>query len=614
VADVTSIPAALRKLSRFLPLRPGTKQPAIPHAVLDSGQPWTTDTDKWLQSAPGMRVGIFMGGIYVVLDADVKRAWEDDGTGTMQNVLTHDGKDNLARLLAACGLEKLPRTVVIRTQGGGTHWYFLQNPECHVQQKRIGFLDIKAAPNGYCAIGAGYEVIDDGGGEVAVLPLELARILASPPSGVLEQATWNGHREGTYGNKQTAFNNALTAIKGYIVQQGFTEDEANHAVRRINEVVEEPMDEARLEGTVLKHKDWEPGEMVTDDVYAWALQQLGLRTTDDLSYVDVGTVKRLWTTEQWKLQQQVRRATAELERLEIMTGAEAADETPLPWMLRDILPESGTGAIIGGRGSYKTTLSLILAAAVQRGTMCLGRIATQGQVVFAAGEAWEYTSRMIPKIPGCEDVMFTKGRFGLSIETAPRFCERLLDIMERPSMIVFDTLSRFHIGKENDPTDMLRVWDGADYVARELGAFVFIIAHTGHQGEQVRGASSWGQAFNTEIFTDGSVLRFNKQRGIAQPADINIMYSFSDTLIKVEEGIDLARRAQAINQNYRRICGQLEKNPDCSTEKAYEIIQSVLKCSRTEASQVLRTLEDDNLIERIPGSGRKPAQISVIST
>jgi hypothetical protein len=559
------------------------------------------------------RLGVFMAGIYVGLDADVKFGYEDDGEGNQVQAIIRDGRDDLARLMEAAGLAELPRTVKVRSQGGGTHWYYLQNPQCPVSQKGIGKLDIRANVNAYLAIGSGYELLDDGGGTVAVLPLELARVLQNTPADILEQASQNGHREGTYGNAVNAFNNGLTALKGKAVELGWTEEEANEAVKAINRVSADPIPDDQLEGTVLRFKGWVPGQVVADDAWEWARKQLGLKPDDpDIGQMDQGTVKRLWTTERWKLQQQVNRATEELERLEIMSGADAADETPIPWTLRDILPRTGTGAIIGGRGSYKTTITLLMAAAIQSGRMCLTRVPTPGNVVFAAGEAWEYTSRMISKIPGAENVTFTKGKFGLSVETAPRFCEKLMAFMhESPSLVVIDTLSRFHVGDENKPSDMLRVWDGADYIANALDTFVLIIAHTGHQGEHVRGASSWGQAFNTEIFTDGSILRFNKQRGIAQPADINLMYSFSDTRIAVDEGIDLARRARSIHDSYNRICRALEQEPACSAEKAYEIIQGVMKCGRSDASAALQTMVDEGMLLKIPGGGRRPAQITV---
>jgi AAA domain/Bifunctional DNA primase/polymerase, N-terminal len=507
VADVTSIPAALRKLSRFLPLKPGTKQPAIPHAVLDSGQPWTPDTDKWLQSAPGMRVGIFMGGIYVVLDADVKWAWEDDGTGTMQQVLTHDGKDNLAHLLAACGLEKLPRTVVIRTQGGGTHWYFLQHPECHVQQKRIGFLDIKAAPNGYCAIGAGYEVIDDGGGEVAVLPVELARILASPPSGVLEQAEWNGHREGLYGNVQTAFNNALTTLKGKAVELGWTETEANEIVIRANEISEDPIKYSQLEGTVLRDKGWQPGQRVTDDEFAWARQQTGLAPDEDDQFLDVNTVKRLWTSDRYRQFQ-------EMEALEPPAREHMADvisEPPPEWMIAGLMAP-GLYGLAGPQEAGKSLLVRDWANAVANGTNWSGyKVERRREVSYVISEGHFDLDQRFTGI-SMDDIYIFRTPVMLSIPVAVDYFIRQHDGHDT-GLVIFDIIYHMGLGDENQAKDVKLILGACRKISLALNASVIVVGHPGHRtGRRFRGSAAWRNLFDGDFFMGDGVISCEKHK------------------------------------------------------------------------------------------------------
>jgi hypothetical protein len=277
MADITAIPRALRA-SRFLMLRPGTKRPAQPNATLEHGALWDASTDTFLARGD-QRVGIFMAGRYVVLDADLKQDFEDDGSGSQVVVITRTGNDDVARLIAEAGLDGLPATVKIRTQGGGTHWYFEQNPECRVTQRRIGYLDVRAAPNAYCAIGAGYQLLEDAP-QVATLPLELARVIMTAQAAHAEvngEPEQNGHATSAYGDKDSAFNNWLTQVKGSVVKDGCTNDEANAIVWRLNEISRDPITREKFDETVGRDKGWVPGLKLSTDMLAW-VEEVASRT------------------------------------------------------------------------------------------------------------------------------------------------------------------------------------------------------------------------------------------------------------------------------------------------------------------------------------------------
>lgn len=247
----------------MIPLKTGTKQPALADWSYDTAGRWDSSVDEWL--ARGERVGVLMGGELVGLDSDIKQVWQDDGSGTQVMTRLH-GDDEIGRLLTVAGLAELPRTLTIRTQNGGTHRYFRQHSTARVSQTSFPALDIRAHRNAYLALGDGYEVIDDAGGIIAELPetfaIAIMTLMQGPreSSGQLEQ----------YGSAQTHFNNALTSVKGMLVRLGWDENQANEAVRKLNEVSDDPMDLARLESTVLRPKDWAPGDVVDDDMYRWA--------------------------------------------------------------------------------------------------------------------------------------------------------------------------------------------------------------------------------------------------------------------------------------------------------------------------------------------------------
>jgi len=624
MSDIKAIPEALRN-SRLLILKPGSKQPAGKHATMEHGAPWDASADAFLARGTE-RLGIFMAGRYVVLDADLKQDWEDDGSGNQVTVVTRTGNDDVARLMAEAGLTELPPTVKIRTQGGGTHWYFEQNPECRVTQKRIGYLDVRAAPNAYCAIGQGYQLLTDAP-RLAVLPLALARVIMSThgtPAQTNGEPSQNGAALTAYGDKDSAFNNWLTQLKGSLVKGGCTNDEANEAVWRVNEVSRDPITREKFDETVGRDKGWASGEKLTLSEIEWAREQTGITEDDeDSPYLDIGTVKRLVTTERYRKQQQINKAIAQLQNLKIMSGADAADVEPKPWLIDEILPQGpGTGAIIGPKGSYKTTITLLMASAVTRGEHFLNRRATQGTVVFVAGEASDDTRRMLPKIPGHEEFIYTEGAFMLLPETAPYFANLIAGYLHgrpEPSLIIMDALSRFHAGDEDKAKEMLEVWNGADLIAQEFGCFVYLIGHTGHSGEHIRGTSAWGQALHTEIYTDGAMMKFNKQRGIRELPDMYFTLRHDGPWFTISEGTDLAIASTRVHAmispdrtvQYSKCCKALKMIDGCTATEARAAISTTLSVSRQEANDIFMAMIQQEYLTREKGGGRSPDRIFV---
>src|SRR5262249_2637395 len=65
-----------------------------------------------------------------------------------------------------------------------------------------------------------------------------------------------------------------------------------------------------------------------------------------------------------------------------------ADPTPTAWLIKGVLPETGTGLISGQWGSYKTTVALYIAATVMTGALFANKFAgkRQGGVCYLALE------------------------------------------------------------------------------------------------------------------------------------------------------------------------------------------------------------------------------------
>lgn len=621
MADVTALPAALVGC-KLIPLRRGTKVPAVPHATFDAAVQWDPSVDRFL--AEGNRVGVMMGEKFVALDADLKMAYDDAPDGS--SVMTmRNGLDDIERLMKDAGLQGLPRTLKVRTQGGGIHLVFRQNASFRVTQRTIGCLDIRAARNSYIAIGAGYEVLDDGGGQLAELPEALARAIMTaqsvPSAGKDGPGTAELSAQGTYGNFQTAFNNMLASALGHFLRMGVPDELARDWVRHMNATSPDPIPDWQLSTTVLSDKrSWERGEMISDDLAEWARNRIGISADDpELGLMDIPTVRRLWTTDKYREKKANDEAAAEVHALMIMSGADAKIVTPKPWLADRIIPDgAGTGALSGPMQSYKTTTSLLLGAAIATGRPFLGRKTRQGTVAFVAGESADDTRRMMGKIAGTDELVFVEGSFCLSEYTAPVFANRIrshLNGRPEPVLVIFDALSRFHKSKENDASEMLAVHAGAVKLSEEFGAFVLLLGHTGRDGEHIRGSSAWEQAFLTDIYTDGTLLRFRKQKGIELPEDIWITLRHTEDSISVSEGMDMAVMSQKIVKinatQQRHALDGLSAEPGCSATRAREIIRGTISVNNQEANEILTELITAGRVQRVPGKGRQPTQIIV---
>lgn len=95
-----------------IPLRPGTKLPAIRWEPYQRRRAGAAELARWFQRWPSINIGIVTGGIsgLVVLDVDLR----------------HGGFDSLAALERLHG--PLPDTVEAETGGGGRHLYFALPP------------------------------------------------------------------------------------------------------------------------------------------------------------------------------------------------------------------------------------------------------------------------------------------------------------------------------------------------------------------------------------------------------------------------------------------------------------------------------------------------------
>lgn len=182
---------------------------------------------------------------------------------------------------------------------------------------------------------------------------------------------------------------------------------------------------------------------------------------------------------------------------------------PETWLVPKLLPAEGTGLLVGKTGSYKSFLALDLALALASGHgHHWGPLGGAGRpVVYMAGEsyhgligrrtdAWlathgqEAPERMhvVRGVPPAID----KDGWGALAEPLRQL---------RPALIVIDTLARLMNGlDENLAKDATAVTGLMEGLARETGAFVLAIHHTGKdESKGSRGSSAFSANLDSEI-------------------------------------------------------------------------------------------------------------------
>lgn len=180
----------------------------------------------------------------------------------------------------------------------------------------------------------------------------------------------------------------------------------------------------------------------------------------------------------------------------------------LNWLVTGIMEHPTIGQIFGDPSSGKSFVALDIAASIATGICWHGHAVSQGAVVYIAGEgyagalrrlkAWEI-DREIP----LEGVPLHVSDRAVEF-SSPETVEHLrveLDELERPVLIVIDTLARATTGwDENSNKDMGVFMSAIDKLARRYGCSVLLVHHSGHgNSARGRGASSINAAMDMSM-------------------------------------------------------------------------------------------------------------------
>jgi hypothetical protein len=206
--------------------------------------------------------------------------------------------------------------------------------------------------------------------------------------------------------------------------------------------------------------------------------------------------------------------------------------SPLKWIIRGWLPQESFAMFWGPSGKGKTFAVIDWSLRISTGLpdWCGAKI-KQTPVVYLAGEGHRHLSSRVAAWSAHTGIIpekFWISKSGCDLDTNEGYLsarDAILDINERPGLIIIDTLHRFLAGDENKPLDVKRMADACGGLMREFGATVLLVHHSGVSAEaqdRYRGSSAWKGVLDTEFSLipsddDELTLKAEKMKDGAEP-------------------------------------------------------------------------------------------------
>lgn len=308
------------------------------------------------------------------------------------------------------------------------------------------------------------------------------------------------------------------------------------------------------------------------------------------------------------------------------------------YLIKGILPASGTTAIYGPSGSFKSFLAVSWACHIATGKEWDGRRVTRGAVLYVVGEggvgvprrlrAWadQYTgSADIPNVYRIDMPVFMAVPEQVAeLKIAAEQVKRETGSPVR--LIVVDTVARcFGGGDENRAADMGAFIAGCDEVKAATGATILLVHHTGKQEDNgARGSSAFRAALDAEYLvkreakdSNSVILRNTKMKDDEPPSEraydlrsrVVTFDSEGDevtSLVVVDAGREpeepefsgLNPTARALYQAIKQAVGGNGRASKGAIREAFKVmVIDGNKPNMTNFSRYLKTLENEGLIE-----------------
>jgi len=205
-------------------------------------------------------------------------------------------------------------------------------------------------------------------------------------------------------------------------------------------------------------------------------------------------------------------------RYNVLTAEQVMALPPPEWIIDGLIATNTVACLYGLWGIGKSFITLDWALSIATGRAWLDHaVHTPGPVVYIAAEGASGMGRRITawlaktggRTPSADRFILIDEPVNLMDDAAPTTFLATLAAhgINRPALIVFDTLSRCTLGgDENSNSEMAVAVDRATRIAKATGAGVVLVHHPGKGGD-IRGASALPGAVET-------VIRLSEAEGV----------------------------------------------------------------------------------------------------
>jgi RecA/RadA recombinase len=473
MSTITKLEAALAYAAwgwYVLPVLPNGKVPATQHGVKDA----TIDEiqiAKWWAQNPDYNIGVAAGersGI-VVFDVDPRNG----------------GDTSWASWLETNG--KTPDGVMQLTAGGGFHHIGVYNPEIRSCKLTEG-VDLLSDGRYFVAFpstieGRNYQWEASSDPFDGVVPFNVPDTWLQAYTAMKKPETRQGATTGG-GLIQGSRNSGLTSLGGAMRRYGMTEAEIMAALAIANETrCEIPLPSSELAQIVRSVSRYEPETDVAASV------AIGHDAAEAILAAMTAQVHEYYFT----------RATSYL-----------GQPSPLKWVIKNWIPDSGLSMVYGESGSGKTFITLDMACHIAAGIDWHGHKTKKGVVVYMAGEgnygirqrvaAWCKTYN----IERLDNLLISNKAIDIDTpHAAAQIINAVRELTSEDAQAIFiDTVNNHMSGDENTAKDTRIMVNSCNVVARALCSSVCLNHHTGHSGDskqRARGSSAWKASLDSSL-------------------------------------------------------------------------------------------------------------------
>ena len=187
------------------------------------------------------------------------------------------------------------------------------------------------------------------------------------------------------------------------------------------------------------------------------------------------------------------------DRFRFLVADDLMDLPQQEWLVRGIVPKGALVGFVSPPERYKTFTVIDLILSVANGGEWLGRYETlQGPAILVLAEGSYGLSKRVAAWAGYRGIepaghFVTEAVPLMDAKVTQTFIQEVNQEVEKPALIVFDTLARCMVGgDENSARDMGLVIANADCVREATGATVILVHHTtkGSHGRRRPGRSN----------------------------------------------------------------------------------------------------------------------------